>query len=478
MSSTGATLSGSYTGATLTVSEVGFYYGTTNNPSTKVTATGTSSPFSKALSGLNANTTYYYKAYIVEGGQERAGSVISFKTKATSTATVTASAATGITYSSAVLNGSFSGATGTISDRGFRYRKSGASTWTEIGLNSTTGTSGSFNATISSLEESTTYEFKAYVAEYNEGTGVIDYIYSSNTLTFTTTTQQTTPTSTGWLELPAVTGSEDFVGKFYGSGSTAGANRNYSYSYNYTYYASMWVAYPLTAAHTSGSGSTSSWRFNPNIAQNKQVSITSKSYGTMYGNDGYARGHQCPNASRKSDDTMNLQTYYATNQTPQLQNKFNGSIWGALETAVRGLTSSVDTVYVVTGPLYRKVDGNETISYLTGASGQNTNPSQLPIPNYYWKALLKVKRNSSGVITEAKSIGFWFDHREYNKDTEHYYDSEHIVSVNQIETWTGLDLFHNLPDNLEETTESNTSWTTFQSYSNISSVGGNNWGSF
>ena len=186
VSSTGATLSGSYTGATLTVSEVGFYYGTTSNPSTKVTATGTSSPFSKALSGLNANTTYYYKAYIVEGGQEVAGSVVSFKTKATATATVTASAATGITYSSAVLNGSFSGATGTIYDRGFRYRKSGASTWTEIGLNSTTGTSGSFNATISSLEESTTYQFQAYVAEYNEGTSAYDYIYSS-TLTFSTT---------------------------------------------------------------------------------------------------------------------------------------------------------------------------------------------------------------------------------------------------------------------------------------------------
>ena len=71
VSSTGATLSGSYAGATLTVSEVGFYYGTTNNPSTKVAAEGTSSSFSKALTGLNSNTTYYYKAYVIEGGEER-----------------------------------------------------------------------------------------------------------------------------------------------------------------------------------------------------------------------------------------------------------------------------------------------------------------------------------------------------------------------------------------------------------------------
>jgi endonuclease G len=164
---------------------------------------------------------------------------------------------------------------------------------------------------------------------------------------------------------------------------------------------------------------------------------------------------------------MNLQTYYATNQTPQLQNKFNGSIWGSLETAVRNLaTSSSDTVYVVTGPAYRKGNGSETINYLTGAS-QSANPSSLPIPNYYWKALLKVKRNGSGDITSAKAIGFWFDHRNY-ESSEHYYDSEHVVSVNQIETWTGLNLFHNLPGDdssgIEQAAEANTSWSEFQSF--------------
>jgi len=360
-----------------------------------------------------------------------------------------------------------------IYDRGFRYKK-GVGNWvTPTGLASTTGTSGSFSMTISSLDPSSTYTFQAYVTEYNENTGQYEDRWASNSLTFNTTAQ-VAETPAGWLELPEETGTEDFVGRFYGEGSQVGTNRNYSYYYNYTYYASMWVAYPLTAAHTSGSASTSSWRYNPNISNNNQVSIVSNAYGTMYGASQYARGHQIPNASRKSDDTMNLQTYYSTNQTPQLQNKFNGSIWAALEGAVRNLTSSADTVYVATGPVYRKVGGSETITYLTGASGKNANPSSLPIPNYYWKALLKVTRNSNGQITGASTIGFWFDHREY-ESSEHYYDSEHIVSVNQIETWTGLNLFHNLPDSIEESAESNTSWTNFQSSSNIASVSGNNW---
>lgn len=487
MSSGGATLQGSFSGATGTISEVGFVYGlSSTNLNNTAVASGTSSPFTKAISGLNSNTKYYYKAYVKEYNQSTSsvetlyGDVANFKTKAVATATVTTSAATSITSASAVLNGSFSNATGTITDRGFKYKRTidNDNQWVTVGLNSTTGTSGSFSVQISSLSPNTEYMFLAYVTEYNENSGQNEDRWDTGIAkTFTTSGSSAPVTTTGWLELPAVTGSEDYVGRFYGSGSTAGTNRNYSYNYNYTYYASMWVAYPLTAAHTSGSGGDQDWAYNPNIPQNKQVSITSKSYPTMYGASDYARGHQCPNASRKSNKQMNDQTYYATNQTPQLQNNFNGSIWGALEGAVRSLTSSADTVYVVTGPAYRKVGGSENINYLTGASGQNTNPSSLPIPNYYWKALLKVERNSAGAITGANSIAFWFDHKNYTTN-DHYYDSKYIISVNQLETWTGFDLFHNLPDDLEETAESNTSWSGFQSSSNINSVKGNNWGSF
>ncbi len=473
MSSGGATLQGSFSGETGTISEVGFYYGTTNNPSTKVAATGTTSPFTKALTGLTPNTTYNYKAYVIEGGEERIGSVESFTTKAIATATVTTGEAMSITSSSAVLNASFSGATGTIYKHGFRY-KAGTDDWTIVELDSAEGTSGNFSATISSLSYNTLYQFQAYVGEWNENTASTEYRYGS-TLTFTTQQQQLV-TTTGWLELPALTGSENFVGKFYGSGSTAGTNRNYSYNYSYTYYSSLWVAYPLTAAHTSGSGGSGEWAYNPNIANNKQVNIVNKSYPTMYGASAYSRGHQCPNASRKSNAQMNDQTYYATNQTPQLQDNFNATIWGNLENAVRSLTSSTDTVYVVTGPAYRKVNGGETINYLTGASGQSANPSSLAIPNYYWKALLKVQRNSAGAIIGANSIAFWFDHKNYNKDTEHYYDSEHVISVNQLEDWLGFDLFYNVPDDFEETAESNTSWNAFKTSSNISSVTSNNWG--
>lgn len=81
MSSGGATLQGSFSGATGTISETGFYYGiSSGNLAKKVSLGSVGTPFTKALSGLMPNTTYYYKAYVVESSQEVVGSVESFIT--------------------------------------------------------------------------------------------------------------------------------------------------------------------------------------------------------------------------------------------------------------------------------------------------------------------------------------------------------------------------------------------------------------
>lgn len=259
--------------------------------------------------------------------------------------------------------------------------------------------------------------------------------------------------------MPARASGANQVSESLGSGVT----RNYSYLYDKSLYASLWVAYPLTRNHTTGNGNTTVWRYNPNpdIPHEYQINVTGGSYGTNYGASTYARGHQCPNASRKCTDDMNKQTYYVTNQTPQLQSGFNSGVWSRLEEAVRTLTSTADTVYVITGPCYKKVGGSETIRYLTVSEDKKTtvSPEKVPLPNYYWKVLLKVRR-SGGSITSASAIGFWFEHRAYESDTF----SNYAVSVDTIEQYTGFDLFANLPDSIEAAAEQNTSWSTFQNF--------------
>jgi endonuclease G len=280
-------------------------------------------------------------------------------------------------------------------------------------------------------------------------------------------------TINGWLELPASqTGSDYFTSTLY-----AGNARNYSYMYQYSMYTCLWVAYPLYGS-TMGSSEAipgpynpnpmemasfedrgKSWAANPQIAKSKQINVWDGSYGVSVPNadpsDIYARGHQIPNADRSNNSTMQSQTYYATNSTPQIQNRFNGYIWGKLEDGVR--ESVKDTVYVVTGACFNKVGENKTISYIQ----PQHDTKQAPVPNYYWKVLLKVKR-SGGNITGALAIGFWYEHKQYT--SQDYSNSTYVKSVNQIEEWTGFDFFANLPENLQTTAESNTNWSTFKSY--------------
>ncbi|MBP5488660.1 MAG: DNA/RNA non-specific endonuclease [Bacteroidales bacterium] len=236
--------------------------------------------------------------------------------------------------------------------------------------------------------------------------------------------------------------------------------RNYTMLYDPSVYASYWVAYPLCAAHL-GSGRTETWAYDPDVAVDKQTKVSSGSYGVnckgdLYESNYYARGHQIPNADRNGNEEMMAQTYYSTNMTPQIQNGFNGGIWAKLEAGVRGMVPVGDTLYIVTGAAFRKKGGNEQVQNIVSTRDGKT----LPVPNYYWKAVLKVKRDASGAITDAQTIGFWLPHKEFKKTPY----TDFTVSVDQIESWTGFDMFPALPDPIESRCESNTSLPTFESF--------------
>jgi endonuclease G len=185
-----------------------------------------------------------------------------------------------------------------------------------------------------------------------------------------------------------------------------------------------------------------------------------KGYGATeptanYPNNFYARGHQIPNADRSGVPDMMAQTYYSTNMTPQIQNGFNGSIWAKLEEAVRMEIPQGDTLYVVTGAVFEKYGTDEKVKTIVNKNDSKT----LPVPNYYWKALMKVKR-AEGKVTDASTIGFWLPHGDLKG---HSY-ADYAVSVDQIEEWTGFNLFPSIPDVLEPSAESQISWISFQSF--------------
>ena len=229
----------------------------------------------------------------------------------------------------------------------------------------------------------------------------------------------------------------------------SGSERNYTAYYDKSTYTSMWVAYPLESKHMGSLSRPGSWSFNPLLEQKYQVDLCSASYKDY---PPYARGHLIPNASRNGIKEMQEQTFYVTNSVPQIQDNFNSGMWSSLEAALQSAASK-KTLYIVTGVAFAKVDESKTISYTTAKN----DTKKVPIPNYFYKVVLKVTTNSNGVVTSASTVGFWFENKAYSGTTY----SNYTVSVDQIEQWTGFDFFANLPDSVEATAERNTSWSNF-----------------
>ena len=350
------------------------------------------------------------------------------------------------------LSGSFANATGTPTEVGFWYGTSSYS-MTQKAVSGTylSGTSGNFSANLSGLNPNTTYYYRAYAVV--NGTG--DYALDSETFeassygSFTTASEQV-PAVAGksWLELPgAVSKSNCVVNTYYGS-STTDSNRNYTHCYDKSTYTSLWTAYHLNSSHMGSLSRPSSWSYSPSIDQSYQVDLRSSSY-----NDSYSRGHMIPNASRNGNETMQLQTFYVTNSVPQIQNNFNGGVWQNLEAALQSIAGS-EEIYIVTGVAFNKVGESKSITYTTAKDDTKS----VPVPNYFYKVVLKVNKSGS-TVTGASAIGFWFEHKTYSDSYTNY-----AVPVDQIEEWTGFDFFVNLPDTFEAAAETNTSWTLFQSF--------------
>ena len=261
-----------------------------------------------------------------------------------------------------------------------------------------------------------------------------------------------------WLEMPAVEGASYSDGVKIWSVTTSGYDRNYTIAYDTQKYATYWVAYPLNSGHMGSLSRPDDWTYDTTAnapATSTQVNLCSRSYTTYNNGAGHSKGHLIPNASRNGVKALQLQTFFVTNSVPQIHNNFNDGVWSSLEGALQSIAKK-EEIYIVTGTSFAKVGENKTISYTKATD----DTKQVPVPNYFYKVVLKVDKNSAGVVTSASTIGFWFENKAYTDKTY----SNYTVSVDQIETWTGLDFFVNLPDSVENSAESNTSWNTFSSF--------------
>jgi endonuclease G len=240
-----------------------------------------------------------------------------------------------------------------------------------------------------------------------------------------------------WMELPKVQAEDDFAYISHMTGLKGKSVRNYSFWYDTRNRLASWVAYPLYT-EIMGSGSrTDAWDYNPKVPKRYQPSLY-----YSFGGSTYDRGHQLPSADRLYSQDVNASTFYFTNLTAQ-NPSFNQNLWARLEINVRDWARECDTLYVVTGAMIRTPE-DQTVEYVSDNDG-----NQVAVPRIYYKVLLKYQADQ----TENggySSIGFYYENRSY---TAEYPVAADAKSVKDLETLTGFDFFHNLPDNIEEIVE-------------------------
>ena len=212
---------------------------------------------------------------------------------------------------------------------------------------------------------------------------------------------------------------------------------NYAYAYDTSLYHTRWVAFRFDGDTRPRNVTRKAHTIRPQYPRDPKLPVQ-YALADDLSFKGYDHGHLCASADRLYSREANDQTFYISNMSPQ-DPQFNQDYWSALENHVQTLGRDpdfADTLYVVKGGTIYEPNVLRRIT-----------SQRLPVPKYYFMALLKVKNGT------YSAIGFRLEHKDYGHKGSKQRMLQHVVSVAELQTLTGIDFFHNLPDAVEAAVE-------------------------
>lgn len=197
----------------------------------------------------------------------------------------------------------------------------------------------------------------------------------------------------------------------------------YTASYNTDWKIPNWVAYKLSFLETLGETPRKKVKFMPDPLIDESLLPTHEDYT----NSGYSRGHMAPAADMKWSEQAMLESFYLTNVCPQ-NPSMNSGVWNRIEQHVRTMIEKWGDVYICCGPIVERQ--HNTIGV-----------KKVAVPSHFYKVLCRKDKKTHNWM----SIGFIIP----NEPQLHKSMFDFACSVDEVESKTGIDFFHNLPDNIE-----------------------------
>ena len=210
----------------------------------------------------------------------------------------------------------------------------------------------------------------------------------------------------------------------------------YTLSYNEKHEQAEWVHYYLDKNRILGNTERTN-----NFRVDNKVSTGSASLADYKGS-GYDRGHLAPAGDMKRDKISMSQSFLLSNISPQ-NASFNRGDWKKLESLVRAWAEN-NALYVTTAGILE--NDLTTIGF-----------NRVSVPKRFYKIIYNPK--------DQQMIAFLMPNEKITRPLISY-----VVSVNMIETLTGIDFYSEMEDELEDKLESQKSIKEWNFDSKLTSV--------
>ena len=195
----------------------------------------------------------------------------------------------------------------------------------------------------------------------------------------------------------------------------------------------LWVSYHLTEKHLQGiQKRVDRFKPDPDLLEGERAELSD------YKGSGYDRGHMAPAGDMKRSYKVMVESFYLSNMCPQTPG-LNRGLWKTLEEKIRDFTRTKSEVWIMCGPIFGDLDEDGIEDYL-----DRIGLNQVWVPTDFYKIVV-----FDNVHKGINATAFIMPNKKLSGKLLSY-----VVTIDSVESLTGIDFLNNLPDSIEEKIES------------------------